>query len=202
MNLISKTCLWIFLLSKNPPKLNLNNWHFSHCLAGGRPHIFTSQLYSGPLTETLANFANTSGAVEICCGEYGQRNSQQPGWIGWTQVGCQFCASPLERSTRTLGPAQWGTIHSAYGCRLPIQTIGLFCRGKVFFVYLNFQMLWQALSKQFAQIQFGQPPPAFQVVCHSLLGPRFVQTAHFCRTCALPSAQKRCKNCKVPIPHF
>lgn len=64
-------------------------------------------------------------------------------------------------------------------------------------VYFLLKMLWQSLSKQFGQIQFGHPPPAFTVLCHSLLGPRFVQTAHFCRTCAIPSAQKRCKNCKV-----
>jgi hypothetical protein len=61
-------------------------------------------------------------------------------------------------------------------------------------------MLWQALNKQITQIPFGNPPPAFKVLCHSLLGPRFVQTAHFCQTCAIPSAQKRCKNCKVNYP--
>lgn len=58
-------------------------------------------------------------------------------------------------------------------------------------------MLWQALSKQFAQIPFGSPPSAFVVLCHALAGPRFVQTAHFCRCCFVPSAQKRCRNCKL-----
>lgn len=58
-------------------------------------------------------------------------------------------------------------------------------------------MLYQTLSRAFSQIKSGQPPSAFIVICQTLFGHRFVETAHFCATCGISAAQKRCKTCKV-----
>ncbi|KAI1705691.1 ankyrin repeats (3 copies) domain-containing protein [Ditylenchus destructor] len=57
-------------------------------------------------------------------------------------------------------------------------------------------MLYQTLSRAFSQIKSGQPPSAFIVICQTLFGHRFVETAHFCATCGISAAQKRCKTCK------
>ncbi|KAL3123593.1 hypothetical protein niasHT_005138 [Heterodera trifolii] len=58
-------------------------------------------------------------------------------------------------------------------------------------------MLWQTLGRNISNVSFGEPPSAFVLLCQTLLGARFVQTANFCRTCAVPSAKKRCKDCKT-----
>ncbi|VDN17517.1 unnamed protein product [Gongylonema pulchrum] len=53
-------------------------------------------------------------------------------------------------------------------------------------------MLFQALVRNLAQIEFGNPPAAFYVIMQALSGPRFVETSHFCATCGTVNQTKHC----------
>lgn len=58
-------------------------------------------------------------------------------------------------------------------------------------------LLFQTLAKSIAKVTFGERPTSFYLISQALFGMRFVHTATFCATCGVPSANKRCVNCKV-----
>jgi hypothetical protein len=55
----------------------------------------------------------------------------------------------------------------------------------------------QTLGKAVSNVQFGQRPSAYTLLCQSLFGQRFVMTGNFCATCGVASATKRCGKCKM-----
>ncbi|KAI1709391.1 ankyrin repeats (3 copies) domain-containing protein [Ditylenchus destructor] len=71
-----------------------------------------------------------------------------------------------------------------------------FLRNAIMAFPYKHMMLYKTISRAFSQIKSGQPPSAFIVICQTLFGHRFVETAHFCATCGISAAQKRCKSCK------
>lgn len=58
-------------------------------------------------------------------------------------------------------------------------------------------LLLQTLGKTLKGIPFGKLPSTYSLLCQSLFGQRLVMTSHFCATCGVPSAKKRCPKCKT-----
>jgi len=58
-------------------------------------------------------------------------------------------------------------------------------------------LLYQTLMKSLKGIEFGQLPSAYNLICESLFGHRYVKTGLFCWTCGVATARKRCNGCKV-----
>ncbi|KAL4002505.1 Ankyrin repeats (many copies) family protein [Acanthocheilonema viteae] len=53
-------------------------------------------------------------------------------------------------------------------------------------------LLFQALIKNLAAVEFGNLPDAFYVITSLFLGQRMVETSHFCATCGAVASTKRC----------